>query len=229
MNTTAKTSPNINLRIGLISIGVILVLVLIIVVNALLQRPETPAALPVDESSGLAETVRDDSHRIDDVPGAAVTVVAFLDFECEACGAFYPVVESMREKYQGEITYVVRYFPLPGHFNSTNAAVAVEAAARQGKIEQMYDRMFETQKEWGEAGESKAALFRTFAEDLGLDMAQFDADVADPTTRERVERDAADGRALGLSGTPTFFVNDAPVTLNTFDDLDAAVSAALDR
>jgi protein-disulfide isomerase len=229
MNTTAKTSPNINLRIGLISIGVILVLVLIIVVNALLQRPETPAALPVDESSGLAETVRDDSHRLDDVPGAAVTVVEFLDFECEACGAFYPVVESMREKYQGEITYVVRYFPLPGHFNSTNAAVAVEAAARQGKIEQMYDRMFETQKEWGEAGESKAALFRTFAEDLGLDMAQFDADVADPTTLERVERDAADGRALGLSGTPTFFVNDAPVTLNTFDDLDAAVSAALDR
>jgi len=227
MNKAAGASPNINLKIGIVAALVIVALILVIVINAIVQRADEPQAVIVDTASGLAETVRDDSHRLDDVPNATVTVVEFLDFECEACGAFYPYVESLREKYAGDITYVVRYFPLPGHFNSTNAAVAVEAAARQGQLEAMYDHMFQSQVEWGEAGESRAELFRTFAEEIGLDMDQYDADVADPATLERVESDFADGRALGISSTPTFFVNDEPVALTTFDDLDRAIAAAL--
>ncbi len=87
-------------------------------------------------------------------------VVEFLDFECEVCGAVYPVMEELREEYDGEVTFAVRYFPLPGHFNSGNAAVAVEAAAQQGAFEAMYQRMFETQSEWGEGRESEADRFR---------------------------------------------------------------------
>ncbi|MGO8609127.1 DsbA family protein, partial [Rhizobium johnstonii] len=89
----------------------------------------------------------------------AVTVVEFLDFECEACGAAYPYVEELRTQYAGKITYVARYFPLPGHFNSTNAAIAAESAGRQGKFEEMYNALFQSQAEWGEAGESRADLF----------------------------------------------------------------------
>lgn len=65
-------------------------------------------------------------------------LVEFLDFECESCGALFPIVEQLRSDYAGEITYVVRYFPLPGHVNSMNAAVAAEAAAQQGEFEAMY-------------------------------------------------------------------------------------------
>lgn len=72
---------------------------------------------------------------------------------------------------------MARYVPMPGHANAENAAVAVEAAAQQGRFEDMYDRMYETQPEWGEEQESQAAVFRGFAEEMGLDMAAYDAAV----------------------------------------------------
>jgi protein-disulfide isomerase len=127
------------------------------------------------------------------------------------------------------VTFAFRYFPLPGHGNSKNAAIAVEAAAQQGQLEAMYTRMFETQAEWGEAQESRAPLFRQFADELGLDLAEFDAAVADPATLERVESDFDDGVALGVGSTPTFFVNDRMVQLTSFDDLRAAIEAELGR
>ncbi|MGC5225094.1 DsbA family protein [Micromonospora sp. DT81.3] len=183
---------------------------------------------PADESAGPAQTVRPDSQVLDDGGEGAVTVVEFLDFECEACGAAYPYVEELREQYAGEITYVVRYFPLPGHFNSTNAAVAAEAAARQGKFEEMYHALFQSQSEWGEAGESRAELFRSFAEEIGLDMTTFDRDVADPETTARVQADFAEGQALGVSSTPTFFVNDEQlVDLQSWADVTGAIDAEL--
>jgi predicted DsbA family dithiol-disulfide isomerase len=99
---------------------------------------------------------------------------------------------------------VARYFPLPGHANALNAAVAAEAAAQQGAFEAMYQEMYETQTQWGEQQDSKATLFRSFAQELGLDMAAYDAAVADPATLERVLSDRDDGLALGVEGTPTF-------------------------
>ena len=140
---------------------------------------------------------------------------------------FYPIVEDLREKYAGEITYVVRYFPLPGHYNSTNAALAAEAAAQQDRLEEMYNRLFETQAEWGEAQESRADLFRGFAEEIGLDMAAYDAAIADPATLERVEFDFNAGQELGVNSTPTFFLEGEQLQLQQLDDLENAIEAAV--
>lgn len=174
-----------------------------------------------------AAVVRADSRVLDDGGDGAVTVVEFLDFECEACGAYYPVVEDLRQKYAGQITYVVRYFPLPGHFNSTHSAVAAEAAAQQGRFEEMYHRLFATQAEWGEAQESRAELFRSYAADLGLDMTAYDAAVASPETEQRVRADFDEGRALGVGSTPTFFVDGRPLVIERWNDLETAIEAAL--
>ena len=210
----------------LIAVAVAVVLVLAAVVYALVNR--SPAPPPEGGASpGAASVVRENSHVLDDGGPEAVTVVEFLDFECEACGAFYPIVEDLREQFAGEITYVVRYFPLPGHFNSKNAAIAAEAAAGQDRFEDMYHRLFETQAEWGEAQESRADLFRGFAEELGLDMAAYDAAVADPATAERVELDLNEGRALGVGSTPTFFVDGELLELQGWDDLETAIQAAV--
>ncbi len=73
---------------------------------------------------------------------------------------------------------VHRYFPLPGHRNSGPAALLVEAAAHQGKYQQMYTKMFDTRPQWGEKQDSQATLFRTYARDLGLDMSWYDTSVA---------------------------------------------------
>ena len=210
----------------LISVAVVVVLVLVAIIYALVSQ--SPAPPPEEGSStGGSSVVRESSHVLDDGGPDAVTVVEFLDFECEACGAFYPIVEDLRETYAGQITYVVRYFPLPGHFNSKNAAIAAEAAAQQDRFEDMYHRLFETQAEWGEAQESRADLFRGFAEELGLDMAAYDAAVADPATTERVELDFNEGRALGVDSTPTFFLDGEKLDLQTLNDLEDAIAAAV--
>jgi protein-disulfide isomerase len=91
----------------------------------------------------------------------------------------------------------------------------------------MYQKMFETQTQWGEQQESKAALFRTFAVDLGLDMDAYDSAVADPATQERVQSDFDAGLSLGVQGTPTFFVNHEKVELRSTDDLNIALDRAL--
>lgn len=185
---------------------------------------------PTNPESGLPTTTRDDTHVLGEPGDSGVTVVEFLDFECEACKAFYPWWEDLRIEFAGEVTFAIRYFPLPGHGNSVNAAVAVEAAARQDMLEPMYQRMFETQESWGERGnESQAHVFRQFAEELGLDMERFDADVLDPDVIARIDSDFEDGVALGVGGTPTFFVNDRRVDLRYYEDLEDAIRAELER
>ncbi len=188
---------------------------------------DEPAAAEVSKAIADGAIVRDDSRVLGEEGTSDVTFVEFLDFECEACGAAYPVVEDLREKYAGEVTFVIRYFPLPGHVNSGAAARAVESAARQGELEAMYSKMYETQAEWGESQEPKDALFRTFAEDLGLDMEQYDADVASEDVAERVARDVADGESLGVSGTPTFFVDGELFQPRTVEDFTSVIDEAL--
>lgn len=110
-----------------------------------------------------------------------------------------------------------------------NAALAAEAASEQGKFEEMYQRLFETQTQWGEQQTSRADLFRTFAEDLGLDLGAYDAAVAAPATRERVEADFNDGQYLGVSGTPSFFLDGEKLELTQLSDLTNALDEATNR
>ena len=79
----------------------------------------------------------------------------------------------------------------------------------------MTSKLFETQAEWGGKQDSQAPAFRSYAQELGLDMARYDAAVADEKTRERIRKDVADGTALGVKGTPTFFLNGKKLVLNT--------------
>lgn len=103
------------------------------------------------------------------------------------------------------MNFVLRYFPLRSHFNAERAARAVEAAAQQGQLEAMYRKMYETQAQWGEKQIPADDVFRGFAQQLGLDMEAFDATYNDPATLERIQLDIADGTALGVQGTPTFY------------------------
>lgn len=212
-----------SVKATLIAIAVAMILAIVGIVYAMSQQ----AADPAPPEGEKLQTVRTDSHVLDDGGPDAVTVVEFLDFECEACGAFYPIVEDLREQYDGEITYVVRYFPLPGHINSTQAALAAEAAAEQDRFEDMYHRLFETQAQWGEQSEETPEVFRALADELGLDMAAYDAAIADPETLERVQADKSDGEQLGVRSTPSFFIDGEPVVLEAWGDLEAAIEKAV--
>ncbi|MEU8928999.1 thioredoxin domain-containing protein [Streptomyces sp. NPDC048409] len=175
-----------------------------------------------------AVPVRASSHRLTDPERSELTIVEFLDFECEACGAYHPVVEKLRVEYGDRVTFVARYFPMPGHRNGELAARTAEAAARQGKFEEMYRKLFATQKEWGESRDGKRQVFRDYARRLGLDMAAFDADLADPDVAARIRVDQRDGVALGVRGTPTFFVDGEPIAApDSYEAFEALVDDRL--
>ncbi len=229
-------SKNLGITLGLILVAVI-GMGLLIALNDRGSSTNTTTAQsgpnspdPTTVPTAPAELlVRENSRYLDQVEESPVTVVEFLDFECEACRAQFPVMEQIREDYDGQINMVIRYFPLPGHTNSEPAAAAVEAAAQQGALEEMYVRMYETQAEWGESQESQTEVFVGFAEDLDLDMDEFVQTMEDPATLERVRSDFEDGVALGVQGTPTIFVNgrQAP-SMPTYEVLSAMIDAELE-
>ena len=207
-----------------LKISVALVVAALIAAIVLANTGDDDAtALPAD--SRTERLVRSDSQRLSTAEDGKVTFVEFLDFECEACAAAYPAIEELRQTYDGRVTFVVRNFPL--HNNSEAAAQAAEAAAAQGMFEEMYDMLFQTQPQWGEKGSSQEDVFFGFAEQLGLDMDRFRAVYDDPATIERIRRDKADGQELGVSGTPTFFLNGDKVEVSSFAELVDQIDAAL--
>ncbi|MGW4102971.1 DsbA family protein [Streptomyces sp. NPDC004976] len=220
-----------NLKISLALVAVVLA-----VVGALLAANRTPKA-SADASGGTAGgqgeaapasvLVRPDSHRLSTAKDGKVTVVEFLDLECESCRAAFPVVEQLREEYEGRVTFVMRYFPIPSHKNAEPAARAVEAASKQGKLEAMYQKMYQTQESWGDQQVSHEETFRGFARELGLDLKKFEADWKDPATAKRVEKDRQDGLTLGVQGTPTFFINGHRPQIQSEQDFKAAIEAEL--
>ncbi|WP_229403571.1 DsbA family protein [Micromonospora okii] len=206
-----------------VTLGILAVALLGVIGLAVVNRDS--GTTPVVASDTL---VRADSHRLSTAPDGRVTIVEFLDFECESCLAAYPGVEKLRAEYGDRITYVVRYFPIPSHPNAFNAAHAAEAAARQGKFEAMYKKLFDNATVWGHKEEPQVAVFEGYAREMGLDLARYRADVAGAEVAARVKADAADGAALGVQGTPTFFVNGVRYDgLPTYDDLKAVVEKSL--
>lgn len=154
-------------------------------------------------------------------------LVEFLDFECEACGAACPVIENLREEYAGEVTFVARCFPLPGHFQLSTRRPRGRVGGPAGKFEEMYQRMYETQADWGEQQRPLDDLFRGYAEEIGLDMEQYDADYASDEVADRVQRDVDDGTDLGVSGTPTFYLDGELFQPATVEDFTTALDDAL--
>ena len=212
-----------------ISLSLVVVFAAALALFLVVDRSGSPDAAAAEQAAidPASIAVRENSHRLNSVPDGRVTFVEFLDFECEACRSVYPAIEQLREEYGDRVSFVARYFPIASHFNAERAARAVEAAAQQGGFEAMYQRMYETQAQWGEQQVPQDELFRSFAVEQGLDMSAFDAAYTDPATLDRIEADVADGIALGVQGTPTFFLNGTKIEPTTYGDLADALDAAL--
>lgn len=169
--------------------------------------------------------IRDDSHKIE-AKDAKVTVVEFLDYECEACGAAYPVVEKILKDYEGKINYVVRVMPL--HNNSMLASKTAEAAAEQGKYWEMYNKLFQNQKEWAEKKTPQTEIFIKYAQELGLDMDKFKQGLENKAYEDKTNRDKADAVTAGVQGTPTFFINGTLAgNVMTYDQFKEKLDAEL--
>ena len=148
--------------------------------------------------------MRPDSHSMGP-ENAPLIVVEFLDPECESCKAFYPHMKHFLKEKEGKVRFVVRYMAF--HTSSAMAIGAAESAGLQGKYWEMLELLFENAEEWGHKPEPQAAFFEKYAQNLGLDVARFKADLVDPRWKVLIERDMADGKVLGVRGTPTVYLN----------------------
>ena len=152
---------------------------------------------------------------------APVTIVEFFDPSCEACRAFYPTVKGIVAKYPKDVRLVMRYLPL--HPGSAEAIVILEAARVQGKLQPVTAALLEAQPDWHD-GKMDGAW--AAAEKAGLNVAKARAM---PTTDAMawMEQDIADARAVGVKGTPTFFVNGEMLVQPSPEQVEAKVQAAV--
>lgn len=191
----------------------------------------TNSSNPKQTTANSEALVRSDSPTLG-AADAKVTLVEFLDPECESCAAFAPVVKKIMKDYDGRIRLVVRYMPL--HPNSLSAATFTEAAGEQGKYWEAQEILFTRQSEWGtKHGPNHAppadinALFKKYAAELGLDASKMDAAFAENRYQSKVQRDYKDGQTLGVRQTPSFFVNGRKLARFSEADLRALIDDEL--
>ncbi len=167
----------------------------------LMLRGESPPVKPPTAQTLGSHLVRPNTHFYGN-PDAAVTVVEFGDFECPVCGEAEPAVRKAREHFAGDVRFAFRQFPLRLiHPDAEKAAEASECAAAQGAFWQAVNVLYEHQSDL-----AVPALER-YAGEMGLNQPQFNQCLTSGDMAARVERDKADGRALGVHATPTFFIN----------------------
>jgi protein-disulfide isomerase len=132
---------------------------------------------------------------------AAVTIVEFSDFQCPFCSRVGPTLKKIKEEYGDQVRVVFKHQPLSFHAKAPAAHAAAEAAHRQGKFWEMHDKIFADQKAMS------PEKYVEYATELGLDLEQFQKDVASAEVKSRIDADTKQAAKLGSTGTPGFFVN----------------------
>ena len=132
---------------------------------------------------------------------APLQVVIFSDFQCPFCKRVEPQLSQLEKEYGGKVHMAWKNYPLPFHQNAEPAAEAAMAANAQGKFWQMHDKLFENNTALDRPSLEK------YAQELGLDMAKFKADLDAQKYKSSIEADTKEGQAVGVNGTPAVFIN----------------------
>lgn len=160
-------------------------------------------------------------------PAATVTLVEYSDFQCPACGQFQPVLADIMATYGDSLRFEYKHLPLTQiHPFAEPAARAAEAAGQQGKFFEYHDLLFANQATWSKSA-APAAAFTAFAEELGLDLDLFAKHQRSSLLRNKVRDEFDAARALGLTGTPSFFLNGQPMKFNSYEEFKAQIAAAI--
>ncbi len=157
---------------------------------------------------------------------ATVTLVEYSDFQCPACASFQPTLNEVLEEYGDSIKFEYKHFPLPIHPKAEPAARAAEAAAQQGAFFEYHDLLFANQSTWSSSPASQA-MFIQYAEELNLDVEKFKRHYNASKITDKVREHSKEARDLGLTGTPTFFLNGERMQIQTYQDFKDQIASAL--
>ena len=193
--------------------------------------PATPAVSgsPVSSASSQSPAAPQQKPVVQGVPGAEPAHVAgpanapvrleeFGDFECPPCGIFHPILKQMQEEFGDKLQVTFREFPLvPTHQHALAAASAAEAAGLQGKFWEMHHLLYDHQNEWKKEFNVRP-IFEGYAKQIGLDIERYKTDMNGDLVAQRIFADGKRGHSLGVTGTPSVFINGREVP---FENLPA--------
>lgn len=186
------------------------------------QKAELPQKEEQKEEAKTEITVSEKDH-IWGNSGVPVTIVEYSDFQCPFCASFHPTVQQILADYPNQVRWVYRHFPLDQiHPQARPAAEASECAAEQEKFWEFSDGLFENQEKLGKD------FYKQLAENLGLDIDQFNNCVSSKKYKDKVEADYQGGIKAGVRGTPASFVNGELISgAVPYETLKAAIERAL--
>jgi protein-disulfide isomerase len=187
--------------------------------NWLAPSPGTSSQLSVPES----ELIANNPHVRGATESAQYTIVEFSDFECPACASVSPYLEDIVARYPDKVRLVYRHFPLVNiHPLAYRMAEISEAAATQNKFWEMHDYLFDHQIELSEMSvEQLTQTILDRSQEIGVDSTRLEADLLSGQYQTNVEEDLRYAERLGLSFTPSIFLNG---TLTPIDQLEKAIS-----
>ncbi len=190
---------------------------------------QTPRVTP-EQSIASEVLVSDRIYNTRGSQQAPITIVEFSDPQCPACKDAALDATSILDEYQGLVKLIYRHFPLPIHNQSIPASRAVEAAGRQGKFNEMLDGIFANQDRLENEGDE---FLKEIAISLELNMDQFEQDRKSEEIANIVKNDADTAMQIGVSYTPSFFINGKLLPINNnqtrLQSLQAGVTEALNQ
>lgn len=154
-------------------------------------RPDPDATYKVEVGEANSKGPKD----------ALVTIVEWSDFQCPFCSRVNPTIDTLMKDYDGKLRVAFKHNPLGFHKRAMPAAIAAEAAGRQGKFWEMHDKLFANGRNLTDEN------FEKWAKELKLDVKKFKADMEDESIAKAVTEMQRQGAQLGARGTPAFFIN----------------------
>ena len=180
----------------------------------MLEKASSSSTAPTQQTGqvpGTKADVKVGKLPVNGKASAKVTVIEFTDFECPFCERFFKeTFPQIKKDYidTGKVKYYTRHFPLDFHAAAFPGALASECANEQGKFWEYHDKIFaEQDKIAGKTAEVITTQLKTWAQDSDLNTGRFDQCLDSQKYKNNVDQDLADGKAAGVSGTPTFYIN----------------------
>ena len=152
-------------------------------------------------------------------------MIEYSDFQCPACGIYYPIVNKLAEEFGDKIAIIYRHFPLKSiHRNAEAAALAAEAAGRQGKFWEMHNALLIIKKNGRMKSIPVNILLNTpevclsVKQELILILINLKADLSLQEVKNKVKNDLAGAEKNNLNSTPTFFLNGKKIQPRSYEE-----------
>ena len=158
---------------------------------------------------------------------AAVTIIEWSDFQWPHCARSVSLIDQLLKKYPNDLRVVIKQFPLSFHKQARKASLYALAAERQGKYLEMSNKIFDNYRSL----KTNEDLPRQYAEELGLDMAQFDKDMQDPALDARITKEINQMKQSGIPrmSVPKFLVAGKEPGSRSIDAWSAIIDAELKK